>query len=234
MSLPAAAHNAEKVLLVDDNPRMQKILRRLFLTEGYQVCCAGDGLSALDTFAGNSPSAVVLDLMLPGMSGRDVCRELKKIAPETPIVVLSAITEVSDKVLLLEMGADDYVTKPFSPRELLARVQAALRRARKPAAAAKVTFGDCEVDFLRMTVTAGGRPVRLTAHELKLLRYLVEHRDCLITREELLNNVWGYNYYPTTRTVDNQIMKLRQKLEADPSHPVHFVTLHGAGYKFVV
>jgi DNA-binding response OmpR family regulator len=149
------------------------------------------------------------------------------------VIILSAITEVADKVLLLEIGADDYVTKPFSPRELLARVQAALRRVEQAAPAAPSIFGDCEVDFARMLVHKRGRTVLLTAHEFKLLRFLVENAERVISREELLTDVWGYNHYPTTRTVDNQILKLRQKLENDPANPRHFITVHGAGYKFL-
>jgi DNA-binding response OmpR family regulator len=147
--------------------------------------------------------------------------------------VLSAITEVVDKVLLLELGADDYVTKPFSPRELTARVQAAIRRQRKPAAPTTYRFADCEIDFKKMTARRGGDPVVLTAHEFKLLKFFTENVERVLTREVLLNEVWGYNFYPTTRTVDNQILKLRQKLELDPANPRHLLTIYGAGYKFV-
>ena len=228
----AAAFNTESVLVVDDDPRMQIVLRRLFLAEGYQVMTAPDGLQAVEAFTAQPPSAVVLDLMLPGLSGREVCKRLKASSPDTPIVVLSAVTDVSDKVLLLELGADDYVTKPFSTRELFARVQAALRRSRKQAPAEVTTFGDCEVDFSGMTLRRNGLTVPMTAHEFKLLRFFVEHAERVLSREELLNHVWGYNFYPTTRTVDNQVLKLRQKLEPEPSRPIHFVTVHGAGYKF--
>ena len=145
------------------------------------------------------------------------------------------MSEVADKVLLLELGADDYVTKPFSPRELMARVQAAIRRTQKPtgATATHVTFGTITADFSAMEFSKDGAPVILTANEIKLLRYFIDHSERVITREELLNDVWGYTSYPTTRTVDNQVMKLRQKLEADPAKPVHFRTMHGIGYKFV-
>jgi DNA-binding response OmpR family regulator len=148
-------------------------------------------------------------------------------------VVLSAITEVADKVLLLGLGADDYVTKPFSPRELMARVQAAIRRQQKSAVQTFYRFGDCEVDFATMTVLREGKPVTLTAHEFKLLKYFTENAERVLTRDLLLNEVWGYNVYPTTRTVDNQILKLRQKLEPDPSNPRYLLTIYGAGYKFV-
>jgi DNA-binding response OmpR family regulator len=148
-------------------------------------------------------------------------------------VVLSAVSEVADKVLLLELGADDYITKPFSPRELMARVQAAIRRTQKPTANTHVSFGNVTADFSGMEVFKDGVPVLLTAHEIKLLQYFVEHPERVITREELLNDVWNYTSYPTTRTVDNHIMKLRQKLEVDPAKPVYFRTIHGIGYKFV-
>jgi DNA-binding response OmpR family regulator len=147
--------------------------------------------------------------------------------------VLSAISEVVDKVLLLELGADDYVTKPFSPRELTARLQAAIRRQRKPTRAEIFRFADCEIDFKSMTARRSGVPVSLTAHEFKLLKYFTENIDRVLTRELLLNEVWGYNSYPTTRTVDNQILKLRQKLETNPADPKHILTIYGAGYKFV-
>jgi DNA-binding response OmpR family regulator len=150
-----------------------------------------------------------------------------------PVVVLSAVTDVADKVLLLEMGADDYVTKPFSPRELMARVQAAIRRTQRSANTNHISFGNISADFSGMEVFRDGEPVLLTAHEIKLLQYFVENSDRVITREELLNDVWHYTSYPTTRTVDNHVMKLRQKLEADPARPIYFRTMHGIGYKFV-
>jgi DNA-binding response OmpR family regulator len=151
-----------------------------------------------------------------------------------PVIVLSAISEVADKVLLLELGADDYMTKPFSPRELMARVQAALRRPRMQAvAAATYSFGECELDFAKMSARRAGKPITLTAHEFKLLKYFVENAERVLSREELLNEVWGYNSYPTTRTVDNQILKLRQKLEPDAAEPHHLQTVYGAGYRFV-
>jgi DNA-binding response OmpR family regulator len=159
---------------------------------------------------------------------------MKAERPGVPVIVVSAISEVADKVLLLELGADDYVTKPFSPRELLARVQAALRRPQKQAAAAATcSFGECEIDFAKMNARRAGKPVTLTAHEFKLLKYFVNNAERVLSREELLNEVWGYNCYPTTRTVDNQILKLRQKLEPDAADPHHLQTVYGAGYRFV-
>jgi len=150
-----------------------------------------------------------------------------------PVIVLSSATDVSDKVLLLELGADDYVTKPFSPRELLARVRAALRRTIRPTTTEKFSFDDIRIDFNKMEVLREGKVVALTAQEFKTLKFLAQNAERVITRDELLNEVWGYHNYPSTRTVDNHILKLRQKLEKDPANPVHFRTVHGVGYKFV-
>jgi DNA-binding response OmpR family regulator len=221
------------ILIIEDDPRMQKVLRRTFADERYAVAVAGDGLAALELFRRERPVAVILDLILPEISGRELCQTFKSQANETPVIVLSAVSEVVDKVLLLELGADDYVTKPYSPRELVARVQAAIRRRRKAPASTVVRFGDCEIDFRSMTGRRAGVPVVLTAHEFKLLKFFTENVDRVLTRELLLNEVWGYNAYPTTRTVDNQILKLRQKLEPDPANPRHLLTIYGAGYKFV-
>lgn len=228
-----SAANLGTILIVEDDPRMQKVLRRIFVEEHYGATVASDGQAGMDLFRSERPLAVVLDLILPQISGRELCQKFKNLASEVPIVVLSAITDVADKVLLLELGADDYVTKPFSPRELKARVQAAIRRQRKPAAQTIYRFADCEIDFKKMTARRSGSPVILTAHEFKLLKYFTENGERVLTREVLLNEVWGYNCFPTTRTVDNQILKLRQKLEADPANPRHLLTIYAAGYKFV-
>lgn len=225
---------SKTILVVEDDPRIQKALYRLFTAEGYGIANAPDGSAGLESFRAMTPDAVILDLMLPGVSGRELCRSFKTASPDTPVVVLSAVAEVADKVLLLELGADDYVTKPFSPRELLARVQAAIRRSdRSRPATHTVSFGDVVVDFPKMEVKRSGAVVTLTAHEFKLLKFFLDNAERVLSREELLNDVWGYNFYPSTRTVDNQILKLRQKLEADPTNPKHFRTVHGAGYKFV-
>jgi len=221
------------ILIIEDDPRMQKVLRRIFTGERYAAAIAGDGQAGLDLFRREPPLAVILDLILPNISGRELCQTFKSISSEIPIVVLSAISEVADKVLLLELGADDYVTKPFSPRELTARVQAAIRRQRKAPAQTTYRFAGCEVDFRKMTIRRGETPVVLTAHEFKLLKFFTENAERVLTRDVLLNEVWGYNFYPTTRTVDNQILKLRQKLEPDPANPRHLLTIYGAGYKFI-
>lgn len=221
------------ILVVEDDPRMQKVLKRIFTAENYSVEIAGDGKTGLELFSSRAPMAVLLDLILPQVSGRELCRSIKSMSPETPVVVLSAISDVTDKVLLLEIGADDYVTKPFSPRELLARVQAAIRRSVPPSPSFVYRFGECEIDFDKMTAKRAGQAVVLTSHEFKLVRFFIEHPDRALSRELLLNQVWGYDSYPTTRTVDNQILKLRQSLEADPANPKHFLTIYGTGYKFI-
>ena len=223
----------ERILVVEDDRAVQKALKRLFESEGFAVEIASDGKSAVEVFRTVAPAAIVLDLRLPAMSGRDVCREIKQQSPALPIIVLSAASDVSDKVLLLELGADDYVTKPFSPRELLARVRAALRRTTRTGPGEVFSFDNVSVDFTKMEVTREGQVITLTAQEFKTLKFLVQNPDRVISRDELLNEVWGYQNYPSTRTVDNHILKLRQKLERDPANPVHFRTVHGMGYKFV-
>jgi DNA-binding response OmpR family regulator len=223
----------ERILVVEDDHAVQKALRRLFEGEGFQIEIAPNGKAGVEAFRKAPPAVVVLDLRLPLMSGRDVCREIKQQAPNMPVIVLSAASDVSDKVLLLELGADDYVTKPFSPRELLARVRAALRRTVRAPSTDLAVFDGISVDFVKMEVTRDGESVTLTAQEFKTLKFLVQNADRVISRDELLNEVWGYQNYPSTRTVDNHILKLRQKLERDPANPTHFRTIHGMGYKFV-
>ncbi len=222
-----------RILVVEDDPAVQKALKRLFESEGYAVEVQANGQSALESFQAAPPAAIILDLRLPKLSGSDLCKEVKAQSPTLPIVVLSATSDVSDKVLLLELGADDYVTKPFSPRELLARVRAALRHTARKPTVTLVSFDDITIDFKKMEVHRSGKVVILTAQEFKTLKFLVENADRVISRDELLNDVWGYQNYPSTRTVDNHILKLRQKLERDPASPVHFRTVHGMGYKFV-
>ena len=223
------------IVVIEDDTRIQKTLRRLFEGENYKVEVLHDGVRSNEATGAPGVEAVVLDLMLPKISGREVCRSIKEQKPNLPVVILSAVSEVADKVLLLELGADDYMTKPFSPRELLARIQAAIRRSNrmgvKPISIRG--FGDVTVDLEQMEVVRAGRPVSLTAQEFKLLRYFLENPMRVISRQQLLTEVWGYESYPTTRTVDNQILKLRQKLEPNPTEPRYLRTIHGAGYKFV-
>jgi DNA-binding response OmpR family regulator len=221
-----------RILVVEDDPSVQKALKRMFESEGYTVEVQANGQSALESFQAAPPAVIILDLRLPKLSGGDLCKLIKAQAPSLPIVVLSATSDVSDKVLLLELGADDYVTKPFSPRELLARVRAALRHTRRVNGNV-MSFDNISIDFRKMEVLRDGNPVVLTAQEFKTLKFLVENADRVIGRDELLNDVWGYQNYPSTRTVDNHILKLRQKLERNQANPVHFRTIHGVGYKFV-
>jgi DNA-binding response OmpR family regulator len=223
----------EKILIVEDDLAVRKALRRLFEAEDYAVELISDGKTGLEAFHSSPPSAVVLDLRLPGLPGHELCREIKKKAPSIPVIVLSAKADVADKVLLLEIGADDYVTKPFSPRELLARVRAAVRRNRRMDPAELFAFGAVSMDFAKMELTRGGQPVAMTSQEFKLLKYFALNPGRVLSRANLLNEVWGYENYPSTRTVDNHIWRLRLKLEDDPTKPVHFQTVHGAGYKFV-
>lgn len=224
----------EKILIIEDDAAVQRALRRTFESAGFDVAVASDGTTAMETFRASVPRIVILDLRLPGKTGQDICREIKQESSATPILVLSAASDVLDKVLLLELGADDYVTKPFSPRELLARVRAALRRLNQTSDKVELfSFDDVDVNFSKMELHRAGQPVPLTPQEFKMLRFFLNNQERVISRTELLNEVWGYNNYPTTRTVDTHILRLRQKLEKDPADPVHFRTVHGTGYKFV-
>jgi DNA-binding response OmpR family regulator len=233
----------ETVLIIEDSRPMQRTLQRLFESDSLEVRIASDGVGGLESFRHEPPNVVVLDLKLPGLSGKELCRSFKSEMPSVPIVVLSANADVDDKVVLLELGADDYVTKPFSPKELLARVRRAMRRSTPKAQATAnaeaisphdlLIFGDVEIDFTSMETKRSGKPISMTAQEFKLLRFLSRSSERVISREELLNEVWGYQNYPSTRTVDNHILRLRQKLEPDPARPRFFVTVHSAGYKFV-
>jgi DNA-binding response OmpR family regulator len=222
---------SERILVIEDDRAVQKALRRLFESEGFTIDIAGNGVEGLEMFRAATPSVLVLDLSLPGMPGQDICREISRVAPSLPIIVLSARAEVMDKVLLLELGAHDYVTKPFSPRELLARVRTAMRRSTRTPET--FTFDDVKVDFTKMELRREGKPVQMTSQEFKVLKFMMQNAERVLSREELLNTVWGYQNYPSTRTVDNHILKLRQKLEKDPANPAHFRTVHSAGYKFV-
>lgn len=235
LTIETVPANLERILVIEDDRAVQKALRRLFEAEGFTVDIAPNGPSGLDMFRAAPPSVLVLDLSLPGTPGQDVCREISQAAPSLPIIILSAKTEVMDKVLLLELGAHDYVTKPFSPRELLARVRTALRRSqssRTPLTEIS-SFGDVRVDFTKMELSRDGSLVQLTSQEFKVLKFMIQNAERVLSREELLNHVWGYRNYPSTRTVDNHILRLRQKLEKDPANPLHFRTVHSSGYKFV-
>jgi two-component system alkaline phosphatase synthesis response regulator PhoP len=223
----------KRIFLIEDEPGIVLTLSDRLTREGYAVDSAADGESGLERASKEPFDLLLLDLMLPRMSGFDVCRELRKRGIETPVIMLTARGQVVDKVVGLKLGADDYVTKPFEMAELLARVEAHLRRA--PVAlhpAEGYVFGDIRVDFRRAEATKDGQPLELSAREFQLLRYFLEHRGATLTREELLNEVWGYNSMPSTRTVDVHVAWLRQKVEPNPRHPQFILTVHGMGYKF--
>ena len=221
------------ILVIEDDPRVQRIVRRQFVAEGYEVHIEREGPSGLAACKSMRPATVVLDLLLPGLSGRTICKEIKAWAPDLPVIVLSALNEVADKVLLLESGADDYMTKPFSPRELLARVEAMIRRTGRRVHGRTRDFGNVSVDFVKMETRKAGSLVPLAPIEFKLLRFFLDNPGRVIARDELLSDVWELNPRLTTRTADCQMGKLRQKLETDPTKPVHFLTVHGVGYKFI-
>jgi DNA-binding response OmpR family regulator len=221
-----------KLLIVEDDDSMAVALRDGFEFEGYEVTVARDGASGLELARAEPPDVLILDVMLPKMSGLDVCREIRKNGSRLPILMLTARGQEIDKVLGLKLGADDYVTKPFGFLELAARVEALLRRATGGGSTEELTFGDIHVNFRRAEATKGGKPLELSARELRLIKYFAEHRGEAITREELLDSVWDYENAPFTRTVDMHIAKLRKKIEEDASEPRWIVTVHRIGYKF--
>ena len=223
-----------RILLVEDEPGLVMTLTDRLTSEGYQVETAGDAQSGLARASKEKFDLILLDVMLPGGSGFDVCRDLRQRSIKTPIIMLTARGQVIDKVLGLKIGADDYVTKPFEMMELLARVEVQLRRAGGvPISSDSYQFGNVRVDFRRAEVYSGNTLVELSAKEFKLLRYLIEHRGAALSRDELLNEVWGYDAAVTTRTVDVHVAGLRQKLETNQRHPEFILTIHGVGYKFV-
>jgi len=223
-----------KILIVEDEPGMVQGLRDNFEFEGYQVISAMDGVAGLERALGDSPDLVIIDVMMPRMSGLDVCKQLKAKRPGIPIIMLTARGQEVDKVVGLELGADDYVTKPFSIRELLARVKAVLRRAGSvPKDKEKYAFGDIEVNLRSCQVSRNGKSLDFSSREFDLLKYFLSHPGEALTRDRLLEEVWGYEKFPTTRTVDAHIVRLRQKLEVKPEDPRFFLTVHGTGYKFV-
>ena len=223
-----------KILIVEDEPNMVAGLRDNFEFEGFEVLTALDGVQGLERALKESPDLVVLDVMMPRMSGLDVCKQLKAKRPSIPIIMLTARGQEVDKVVGLELGADDYVTKPFSIRELLARVKAVLRRSQTlPKDQDRYTFGDVEVNLRSYRVLRGGNSVEFSSKEFELLKHFLCHSGETLSRDRLLGEVWGYDKFPTTRTVDAHIVRLRQKLEPVPDQPQFFLTVHGVGYRFV-
>ena len=222
-----------KVLVVEDDQAMAIALRDGFEYEGYAVTVARDGDSGLRLASEKDVDLVVLDVMLPKMSGLDVCKQLRSVGNGTPIIMLTARGQEIDKVLGLRCGADDYVTKPFSFLELMARVEAVLRRAtKKDEQLDTYQFGDVILDFKSFEATKAGKPLDLSSREFKLLKYFIEHRGEAVTRDQLLDSVWSYHGFPLTRTVDMHIAKLRQKIEDSPADPHYIITVHRVGYKF--
>jgi two-component system, OmpR family, alkaline phosphatase synthesis response regulator PhoP len=224
---------ADRILVIVDDHDSRQALQTLLSLERYEVEVVTDGLTALEKLRRRPPSALILDLRGPGSSGYDLCREIAQSAPWLPFVILGVSSDVLDKIVLLEIGADDYLAKPFVPRELAARLRALMRRVTRASRESPYVFDDVTVDFSTMDVTRRGEKVLLTAQEFKTLEFMIKNKLRVISRDQFLNEVWGYQSYPKTRTVDNHILKLRQKLESNPSNPSHFLTIHGIGYKFV-
>lgn len=224
----------EKILIIEDEKKLLRSLEDFFQTQGYEVVCAATGEEGVKRALEGAPDLVILDIMLPDISGLDVCRRIKEKMPSLRILVLSAKGEEVDKIIGLEVGADDYLTKPFGVRELLARVRALLRRGDlNREEIVRYSIGDVTVDLASYQVIRGGKKIKLTALETRILGYLISHRDRVVTRDKLLDEIWGFDVYPTTRTVDNLILKLRKKIEPDPAKPRYILSVYGAGYKLV-
>src|SRR5216110_2249271 len=237
VAVPAKTKSGERpmarILIVEDEPAMVAGLRDNFEVEGYDVITAPDGVAGLERALKEAPDLVILDVMMPRMSGLDVCKQLKARRPALPIIMLTARGQEIDKVVGLELGADDYVTKPFSIRELMARVKAVLRRAAPQPLPDIYRFSDVEVNVRSNEVLRNGARVELSGKEFALLAYFCAHPTETLSRDRLLDAVWGYENYPNTRTVDTHIVHLRQKLEPNPEEPRFILTVHGSGYKFV-
>lgn len=226
---------AETILVVDDDKFNLTLMRELCESAGYRVLEAGDGTSALELVLQQPPDLILLDVMMAGKDGFEVCLELRsrEETAELPIIIVTALDDLDSKVQGLELGADDYVTKPFGLQELLARIQAVLRRKRKFEREIKtVSFGKVDLDFRARTATVSGRPVELTSREFDLLHFFLSREGEALSRQEILNRVWGFDYFGTDRTVDNFINRLRQKLEPDPDQPRYIQTVRGVGYRF--
>jgi len=226
---------SNRLLLVEDEPGLVMTLTDRLIAEGYDVETATDGETGLARGSAESFALIILDGMLPGRDGFDVCRTIRQRGVQTPILMLTARGQVVDRVVGLKLGADDYLTKPFEMAELLAPLAALLRRVPRAAGPPGDSdqFGDVKIDFRKAEVTRAGQALELSAREFKLLRYFIEHRGATLSRDELLNEEWGYNAMPNTRTVDVHVAWLRQKLEAHPRRPQYIHTIHGLGYKFI-
>jgi len=222
------------ILIIEDDPAISRGLEESLKAENYDVIYEENGESGFKTAQSSNPELIILDLMLPGKNGLDICKELRQEGNNVLILMLTSKTEEMDKVLGLEMGADDYVTKPFSIRELIARIKALLRRRIEiQKDIKKFSFGNVELDFKRMETTKKNKQVKMSLKEFEILKFFISHEGEVVSRDKLLDEVWGYENYPTTRTVDNFILMLRKKIEDNPSVPKHILTFHSAGYKFV-
>ena len=224
----------KRILIIEDDPAILKGLKIALKEASYEVYTAADGLLGLQMAMEENFDLIILDLMLPAKNGQEVCQELRQTGNLTPIIMLTSKKEEIDKVMGLEAGADDYVTKPFSLHELLARIKAVLRRTQREETVTTLQLEQVTIDFKKMTASKEGQPLKLTAREFELLRFLAEHEDEVVTRDMLLDQVWGYDSFPTTRTIDTFILNLRKKIEPDPAHPRHLITVHKMGYRFVI
>ena len=225
----------KRILVVDDEPAMRTGLKDNLEIEGYQIAEAEDGQKGLEKIINGQYDLIILDVMMPGMSGFDVCKKVRAMGNNTPIILLTAKGEEIDKVLGLELGADDYVTKPFSLRELIARVKVILRRTENNLPSNnEYTIGKLKVDFATYNASSDGRDVNLSHREFEILKYLLEHKNKTVSRDDLLSKVWGMESRITTRTIDNFILRLRQKVENDANHPKIILTIYGIGYKMIL
>ena len=222
-----------RILVVEDDPAMSVALRDGFEFEKHMVDMAADGEEGLRLATRGDHDVMILDVMLPKKSGLDVCKELRKMGVNTPVIMLTARGQEIDKIVGLKLGADDYVTKPFSFMELLARVEAVMRRVKRTSPGDEVTFGNVKLDFRTYQATRSAEPLDLTPREFRILRYFIDHSNEVVSREALLNHVWGYDSSAFTRTVDTHMARLRQKIEVVPADPRHLITVHRVGYKFV-
>ena len=223
-----------KILIIEDDPAVSKGLEISLKKESYESLTESDGEKGYQTALKIKPGLILLDIMLPNKNGFDICKDLRLNGHNFPIIMLSAKAEEADKVIGFELGADDYVTKPFSVKELMARIKAILRRRSVIINEFdKFTFDDVTLDFAKLEAKKANKKIEMSLKEYEILKYIIRHEGNIVSRNDLLDEVWGYETFPTTRTVDNYILMLRKKIEADPSHPKHILTFHSAGYKFV-
>jgi DNA-binding response OmpR family regulator len=225
----------KKILIIEDDPAVCRGLQIAFEENNFETIIKNTGISGCESAKSDSPDLIILDLVLPDKNGIDICKELRAEKINTPIIMLTSKKEEIDRIIGLEIGADDYVTKPFSIRELIARVNAVFRRIERPRQKIEeFTFNNIYLNFTNQEASKGGKPVKLSTHEFSVLHYFVEHMGEIVTRDKLLDEVWGFDEFPTTRTVDNYILSIRKKIEDDPSKPQHLITIHKAGYKLVI